>query len=363
VNVTAEATVEARTDRVVELLAERELDCLLVTNLVNVRYLTGFTGTNGACVITPDERLFLTDFRYVEQSREEVRGYERVKAGREMLGDLAERLRGRAGFDDAHVTVERHRKLAEKVADGVELVSTGGLIEGLRAVKDRHEVAAMRAAAALADEVYEELRERGLAGGTEREVALSVARSLEDRGADQPSFPPIVASGAHGALPHALPRDAEIPRGTLVVLDIGAQLDGYCSDCTRTFATGPLDDEDALAVYQLVHGAQEAALGAVRAGAACKAVDATARDIIEAAGHGEHFGHGLGHGVGLEVHEGPRLAKTAEEEELQAGNTVTVEPGVYVPGQVGVRIEDLLVVTDGEPEILTGFPKGLVTVD
>ena len=361
-SVTTEANVEARTDRVVELLAERELDCLLVTNLVGVRYLTGFTGTNGACVIAPGERLFLTDFRYVEQSREQVRGYERVKAGRDMLGDLAERLRGRAGFDDAHLTVERHRKLAEKVAEGVELVPAGGLIEDLRAVKDEREVATMRAAAALADEVYEELRDRGLAGRTEREVAVAVARSLEDRGAEQPSFPPIVASGPHGALPHAVPRDVEIPRGTLVVLDIGAQLDGYCSDCTRTFATGPLDD-DALAIYQLVRGAQEAALGAVRAGAVCKAVDAVARDLIEAAGYSEHFGHGLGHGVGLEVHEGPRLAKTADDEQLRAGNAVTVEPGVYVPGQVGVRIEDLVLVTDGEPEILTGFPKGLVTVD
>jgi len=361
-SVSADAAVEARTDRLVELLAEPELDCLVVTNLFNVRYLTGFTGTNGACVVFPDQRLFLTDFRYVEQSREQVRGYERVQAGRDMLGDLAERLRGRAGFDDAHVTVERHRKLAEKVPDGVELVPAGGLIERLRAVKDEREVGAMRAAAALADEVYDELRESGLAGRTEREVAVAAARSLEDRGAEQPSFPPIVASGAHGALPHAVPRDVEVPRGTLVVLDIGAQVDGYCSDGTRTFATGPLE-EGALELYQLVRGAQEAALGAVRAGAGCRAVDAVARDLIESAGHGEHFGHGLGHGVGLEVHEAPRLAKTVEDEPLQPGNAVTVEPGVYVPGEVGVRIEDLVIVTDDEPEILTGFPKELVTVD
>jgi Xaa-Pro aminopeptidase len=359
-SVSAEAAVEARTDRLVGLLDERELDCLLVTNLVNVRYLTGFTGTNGACIVGRDERLFLTDFRYVEQASSQVQGYERVQAGRDMVGDLAGRLRGRAGFDDAHVTVEVHRKLGEKLAEGVELVPAGKLVEGLREVKDELELAAIRAAAAIADEAYDELRERGLAGRTERDVALSLMRSLEDRGAEGPSFPAIVAAGAQGALPHAVARDVEIPSGALVVIDMGAQVDGYCSDCTRTLATGPLDDA-VLEIYELVRRAQEESLRAVRAGASCQAVDAVARDIIEAAGHGEHFGHGLGHGVGLEVHEGPRLGKTAEGE-LSVGNVVTVEPGVYVPGEVGVRIEDLVVVTDGEPEILTAFPKELVTI-
>ena len=360
-SVSVEAAVGARTDRLVGLLAERELDCLLVTNLVNVRYLTGFTGTNGACIVSSDERLFLTDFRYVEQARSQVQGYERVEAGRDMVADLAGRLRGRAGFDDAHMTVELHRKLGEKVAEGVELVSAGGLVERLREVKDELELDAIRAAAEIANEAYEELRERGLAGRTERDVALTLTRSLEDRGAEGASFPAIVAAGPHGALAHAVPRDVEIPGGTLVVIDMGAQVDGYCSDCTRTLATGPLED-GALEVYDLVRRAQDEALRAVRAGALCKAVDAVARDIIEAAGHGERFGHGLGHGVGLEVHEAPRLAKTAEGE-LRAGNVVTVEPGVYVPGELGVRIEDLVVVTDGEPEVLTAFPKELVTIE
>ncbi|MBD0280845.1 MAG: aminopeptidase P family protein [Thermoleophilaceae bacterium] len=358
-SVSAESAVEARTDRLVRLLDDRELDCLLVTNLVNVRYLTGFTGTNGACVLSREERLFLTDFRYVEQAGGQVRGYERVEAGRDMLGDLAKRLHGRAGFEDNHVTVEAHRKLGEKVAEGVELVPAGGLIEGLREVKDELELGAIRAAAAIADEAYGQLRARGLVGRTEREVALSLMRALEDRRAG-PSFPAIVAGGEHGALPHATPRDAEIPANTLVVVDLGAQVDGYCSDCTRTFATGQLDDV-ALEAYELVRRAQEEALASVRGGASCPNVDAVARDIIEAAGHGEHFGHGLGHGVGLEVHEAPRLGKTAEGE-LRAGNVVTVEPGVYLPGAVGVRIEDLVVVTDGEPEVLTSCPKELVTV-
>jgi Xaa-Pro aminopeptidase len=351
----------ARADRLAGLLAERELDSLLVTDLMNVRYLTGFTGTNGACIVTPDERLFFTDFRYVEQAREQVPDFERVRASHDMLGDLAQRLRGRVGFDDADLSVASHRKVQERLPDGVELVPAGGLVEQLRAVKDEAEAEAMAAAAEIATAAYHSLRELGLAGRTERDVALGIVRFMEDSGAEAASFPPIVASGAHGALPHAVPRDVEISPDTLVVIDIGAIVDGYCSDCTRTIATGSLGD-DVLEVYELVRRAQEEALGATVAGAECSAVDAVARELIGAAGHEEHFGHGLGHGVGLQVHEAPRLGKTAEGS-LEGGNAVTVEPGVYMPDEFGVRIEDLVVVTDGEPRVLTGFPKGLVTID
>lgn len=350
----------SRADRLAALLEERSLDWLVVTNLVNVRYLTGFSGTNGACLVSGDERLFLTDFRYVERARDEVREFERVEGGRDLLSDLAARLRGRAGFDDAHVTVRAHRRLSEKVADGVELVPAGGLVERLREVKDEGELRAMRAAAEAADAAYEDIRARGLSGRTEREVARSMVRLMEELGAEGPSFPPIVAAGAHGALPHSEPRDVEIPAGTLVVVDAGARLDGYCSDCTRTFATGPLEDE-AIEVYELVRRAQAEALEAARAGAARREVDGVARRIIVEAGHGERFGHGLGHGVGLEIHEDPRLTRVAEGE-LRAGNTVTIEPGVYLPGRFGVRIEDLVAITDGGPERLTSFPKELVTV-
>jgi Xaa-Pro aminopeptidase len=350
----------ARADRLVELLRERELDSLLVTNLVNVRYLTGFTGTNAACIVTPDERLFFTDFRYVEQAREQVPDFERLQAGRDMLADVAKRLRGRTGFDDEDVSVSAHAKLEEKAPEGVELVRAGGLVEELRAVKDETEAAAMAAAAELATAAYDSLRERGLAGRKEREVAVELVRFMEDSGAEGPSFPPIVASGAHGALPHAVPRDVEIPRDTLVVIDLGAMVDGYCSDCTRTLATGSLPDA-AVEIYDLVRRAQADALAAATVGAEYRAVDAVARDMIDAAGHEEHFGHGLGHGVGLEIHEAPRLGKTAEGS-LEEGNAVTVEPGVYVPGNVGVRIEDLVIVTDGEPRVLTRFPKDLVTI-
>jgi Xaa-Pro aminopeptidase len=355
---TATATA-ARADRLVELLVERELDSLLVTELVNVRYLTGFTGTNGACVVSRDERLFLTDFRYVEQAEEQVQGFERLKAGRDLIADLAAQLRERVGFDDAHLSVRAYQRLEEKSAEGTELVPAAGLVERLREVKDEGELRTVAEAATLADGVYEYLLERGLSGRTELEAARDLERELRERGAE-PAFPVIVAAGAHGARPHAEPRDVEIPGDTLVVVDMGAQIDGYCSDCTRTLATGELQDS-AAEVYEVVRQAQEVGLSAARAGQACREVDAAARCHIEEAGYGEQFGHGLGHCVGLEVHEGPRLTKTAEDE-LRAGTTVTIEPGVYLPGEFGVRVEDLVVVRDGGCDILTAFPKALTTV-
>ncbi|HET8673891.1 MAG TPA: Xaa-Pro peptidase family protein [Thermoleophilaceae bacterium] len=349
-----------RADGLVQRMRERELDALLVTNLMNVRYLSGFTGTNGLCVVTPDERLFFTDFRYVERAASEVPDFERVRGRQDLLGDAAERLSGRVGFEDQHMSVRTHERLRGIVGEGVELVPAGGLVEELRAVKGPEELRAMREAAALADDMYEYLRQRGLVGRTEREVAVDVEREMRDRGAEDPSFPSIVAAGANGALPHAAPRDVAIEPNTLVIVDMGCLVDGYCSDCTRTFATGSLDDEVG-SVYELVLAAQEESLAAVRAGADCKEVDSVARDRIAGAGYGERFGHGLGHGVGLEVHEAPRLAQTAEGS-LVAGNAVTVEPGVYVPGAFGVRIEDLAVVTDAGSEVLSHFPKELITV-
>ena len=242
----------------------------------------------------------------------------------------------------------------------MELAEAAGLVEGLRAIKDADEVARIRAAAVLADEALRAVLARGLAGRTEREVALDLETEQRRLGAEAAAFPAIVASGPHGALPHAAPRDIRIEAGTLVVIDWGAQLDGYCSDCTRTYATGALGAA-ATEVYALVLRAQEAALDAVAPGPSGREVDAVAREIIAAGGHGEHFGHGLGHGVGLEVHEGPRLSVTGEEA-LAAGNVVTVEPGVYVPGEIGVRIEDLVLVTAGGHAVLSGEPKALTVV-
>jgi Xaa-Pro aminopeptidase len=362
-----------RAERLAALVAERELDQLLVGDLVrpgdsersgaaNLRYLTGFGGTSGLAVVGPQIRLFCTDFRYVERARAEVPdAFELLRAERELIPAVAARLHGRVGYDDAHTSVRSLRKLEELLPEGAELVSAGGLVEELRRSKDPDELAAISEAARLADEVYESLPQIGLVGRSEREVALACEQRMRELGAEGPSFPAIVAAGENGALPHAEAGEREIGRGELVVIDMGAIVDGYCSDCTRTFATGELEIE-AREVYELVLEAQSTALEAVRAGAGGKELDAVARDLISAADRGDEFGHGLGHGVGIEVHEPPRLGKTSEDE-LVAGDIVTVEPGVYVPGRFGVRIEDLVSVEDGGCHNLSSRPKELQVVD
>jgi Xaa-Pro aminopeptidase len=353
----------ARADRLADALRERDLHALLVTELPNVRWLTGFTGSSGAAVVGTDgTRRFITDFRYLTQSAEQLDDAWAREISTDLLEGVVKQLPDegelRLGFDDANMSVRDHAKLARIAREGIELVPAGGAIEDLRVVKDAEELAKIRAAAKLADEALSDVLTRGLAGRTERDVALDLEFTMRRMGAEGVSFPPIVASGAHGALPHAEPRDAEIPAGTLCVIDWGAMLDGYASDCTRTYGTGGEVDPRDRDVYDLVLRAQEESLAAVRPGPTGREVDAVARAIIDAAGHAEHFGHGLGHGVGLEVHEGPRLSKQGETA-LAAGNVVTVEPGVYVPGAVGVRIEDLVIVTDDGAEVVSTLPKEL----
>jgi Xaa-Pro aminopeptidase len=360
------ATVSTeRADRAAEALAEHEADLLLVTDLVNLRWLTGFTGSSAAAVIGREgERRFVTDFRYLTQSAEQLDPAWEREISVDLLAGVVKGLPGdreaRLAFDDANMSVKDHGRLAGMLRPGIELVPAGGAIEALRAVKDGGELDAVRAAARLADDALTEVLGRGLVGRTEREVALDLEFTMRRLGAEAASFPPIVAAGEHGALPHAEPRDVAIPSGTLCVIDWGAQLDGYASDCTRTYATGEIDPRDA-EVYALVQRAQEAALAAVRPGPTGRELDAVARAIIDAAGHAEHFGHGLGHGVGLAVHEGPRLSKQGETA-LAAGMVVTVEPGVYVPGAVGVRIEDLVIVTDDGAEVVSSLPKDLQVI-
>jgi Xaa-Pro aminopeptidase len=354
-----------RAERLLALLPDAGVDVMLVTDLVNVRYLTGYTGTNGLALLSQDARTFITDFRYVEQAAVEVDpSFERLRAPQELLDAIAEQLPDgpiRLGFEAAHMSVQTHRRVRDMLDERIDLVATSGLVERLRAVKDPAEVERIRAACALADRAFEQVVSEGLVGRTEREVAIALEFAMRELGAQRPSFDSIIAAGPHGALPHAQPRDVAIEPGQLVVIDWGAQLDGYCSDCTRTVATGPLDDE-ARAVYALVRSAQLAGVEAVRAGRPGRDVDALARTVIDDGGHGEHFGHGLGHGVGLEVHEAPRLAKRSEEA-LQAGNVVSVEPGIYLPESLGVRIEDLVVVTDEGCEILTSISKDLIVTD
>ena len=348
--------MRGRGDRLAASLAERELDLILVTDLTNVRYLTGFTGTNGACICGSDIRCFLTDFRYTERAATEVEGWEAVTVADDWLGGIASHLSGRFGFEDEHVSVRLHERLCAKLAEGVEPVATGGAVEELRRVKDEAELATIAAASELADEVWRWSLERGLGGRGERDVARAAEARIRELGGD-PSFPAIVAAGPNGALPHAEPGERTIGEGELVVFDMGAKLDGYCSDGTRTFAVGE-PDERAREVYEVVRGAQAAALEAVTAGVGGEDLDGVARERISAAGHGDRFGHGLGHGVGLEVHEAPRLSPRSEDT-LQAGEVVTIEPGVYLPGELGVRIEDLVVITEDGCRNLSGLPKEL----
>lgn len=352
--------MHGRGDRLEALLAERELDRFLVTDLTNIRYLTGFTGTNGACICGPGVRIFLTDFRYTERAAAEVEGWEAVTIDADWLGGIGERLQGRVGFEDHQMSVRLLEKLKEKLPEGVEMVAAGGRVEELRRVKDEAELAAIEEASKLADEVWRWSLERGLAGRSEREVARAAEARIREHGGE-PSFPAIVAAGPNGAQPHAEPGEREIGRGDLVVFDMGARLDGYCSDGTRTFATGE-PGEEGRAVYEVVLEAQLASLAAIKAGVKGEDADKVAREVIAAAGHGNRFGHGLGHGVGLEVHEGPRLSLRSDDV-LAAGEVVTVEPGVYLPGNLGVRIEDLVVVTEEGLRNLSGLPKNLQLVD
>lgn len=359
-----------RIERLAGELAKSGVDALLVSTPVNVRYLTGFTGSNGLALIAAGEQAaghrFLTDFRYTTQSakqvapllaREIVTG-NLLRAAARTLADSG----GRLGFDDASVTVADYERLREALAQRWELVPCAGAVERLRAVKDAQEIERMRAAAQLADEALRGLLEDGLVGRSERDVAIDLELRMRRLGAESASFSSIVAAGAHGALPHAEPRDEPIPRDVLVTIDWGALHEGYCSDCTRTYATGEGLSEQAREIYALVLEAQQLGVGAVRAGPSGREVDAVAREAIERAGQGEHFGHGLGHGVGMEIHEGPRLSRTEGERRLQAGNVVTVEPGVYLPGLLGVRIEDLLVVGEGGQEVLNGLDKALTVI-
>jgi len=339
--------MKGRGDRLAGALADRELDLMLVTQLTNVRYLTGFTGTNGACICGPETRLFLTDFRYTERAATEVEGWETLTVSDDWLAGIAAHLVGRVGFEDDHVSVRLLERLRGKLAEGVEALAAGGTVEKLRRIKDERELAAITAASELADAVWTWSVERGLGGRSEREVARAAEARIRELGGDL-SFPAIVAAGPNGALPHAEPGERQIEHGDLVVFDMGAKLDGYCSDGTRTFAVGE-PGERGREVYETVRTAQTAAL------------DAVAREVIAAAGYGERFGHGLGHGVGLEVHEAPRVSPRSEDV-LAAGEVVTIEPGIYLPGELGVRIEDFVVVTEGGHRNLSGLPKELQLV-
>ncbi|MGB2875722.1 MAG: Xaa-Pro peptidase family protein [Gaiellaceae bacterium] len=343
-------------ERVERLRAGLE-EPLLVAGEANIRYLTGFSSSNAALLVEPERAFVYSDFRYAEAGRA-LETVEFVETKRNLWSDLAERLSGRIGFEADALTYAQYETLS---GGGLDLVPRRGLVEALRAVKDDSELEAIRRAAAITNEAYERLAGEQFTGRTERELAWLMDELFHKLEAAGPAFETIVAAGAGSARPHARPGVTRLEPGQTVVIDAGARVDGYCADCTRTFSTGPLPDRLREAYEACLEG-QAAGLGAVRAGTSGVDADAAARNVIEAAGFGDAFGHGLGHGVGLEVHEAPRLSRESRDT-LAAGNVVTVEPGIYLEGLGGIRIEDLVVVGDDGPEVLTTFTKDPVTVD
>ncbi|SHJ93248.1 Xaa-Pro aminopeptidase [Pseudonocardia thermophila] len=355
----------ARIAALQRLLPPLDVDALLVTDLVNIAYLCGFTGSNAALVVPVEgEAVLVTDARYTERAKAEAPDLEIVlerAAGAAAARTAAERGARRLGFEAEHVTVAAHGALIA-AAGAAGLCRTTGLVEQLRAVKDDAEIAALRTACEIADAALSDLLAAG--GLTEGRTEREIARDLEDRirglGSPGPSFDTIVAAGPHSAVPHHAPTDTPLRRGDLVVVDFGALERGYHSDTTRTFVVGPAApwQRD---LHALVAESQQRGREAVAPGADVTAVDAAARDWIRGAGHGDDFPHGLGHGVGLQIHEQPWIVAKGTGE-LAECMVVTVEPGVYLSGRGGVRIEDTLVVRGGEPEALTRLPRELIEV-
>lgn len=343
-------------------MAGRGYDLLLVTQPLNVRYLTGFTGSSGALALGRDTAVFFTDGRYAEQAAAEVSGCE-IRVVRDplprVLGEWArERPEPRVAAEGDALTWSQGRELAG-LAGEERVRPEQGLVEALRQLKDESELALIRRAERLVEEVFADLLTWIRPGMTERQVAARMDYAMLSRGASAPAFETIVASGARASLPHGVASDKPIEPSDMVVLDFGAQLEGYASDFTRTIAMGAPDAESR-ELYEVVRRANEAARAAARAGMSCRELDGVARGLIEAEGLGEHFRHSLGHGLGLAVHEAPRISAVSDAV-LEEGMVITLEPGLYLPGKAGVRIEDLVVVRRDGVEELSHSPRELLT--
>lgn len=341
-------------------LAESGLDALLISQPENRRYLSGFTGSAGWLFISEKTAVLTTDFRYVEQARAESPDFEIVRTARELRDWLPNLISAsgwrRLGFEASVVSYDTHHKLTEALSGGqVELVPTTNLGEQLRAVKEPEEVRFITEAVKLADAVLEQARKEIRPGITEREAAWTIERLLRQNGSEAVPFEIIVASGPNAALPHARPTGRMIGRGEPVIIDMGARLNGYCSDLSRTLFAGKAE-EPFDRVYDIVLRAQTSAIEGIKSGMDAVQADRLARSIIEQAGYGDAFGHGLGHGVGLAVHESPTVGPGASGS-LADGMVFTVEPGIYLVGQGGVRIEDMVVLEGGRARVLTGARK------
>jgi Xaa-Pro aminopeptidase len=346
-----------------ERLLPAEIDGLLITRPENRRYITGFTGSSGVVVVAPDHACLITDFRYIEQATYQAPEFRVIEHGLK-LGDSLKHVAEEAaikrlGFEKDVITYKQHETFSSALA-GIELVPTEGLVETLRAVKDENEIEAIRKAEAIGDAAFSHILDIIKPGMTEIDVALEIEWFMRKNGAEGIGFEVIVASGERGAMPHGVATSKKLAEGELVVMDFGAVYHGYRGDMTRTVSLGKASFEQRR-LYDIVLRAQEAALEGIAPGKTGQEIDGLARKVIEEAGYGDNFGHGLGHGVGLAVHEEPRLSVTATEGLLQ-GMVVTVEPGIYVPGFLGIRIEDLVVVRENGAANLTTSPKELIEV-
>lgn len=359
---------KARQQKLLGHLATTRFDGLLVSHLPNIRYLCGFTGSAGLLLVEESGSVFITDVRYDTQAHEEVKAARVIIARKSpllALGELLAKRRKRSrgwtiGLEEEHLTIAEKKRLAKARPAGVRLKDAPSMVERFRMVKDEDELVRIREAVALGAKIYERALEALHPGTKEVEVAAEMELAARRGGAEEMSFPTIIASGARSALPHGRASGQAIPRGAFVVCDFGVILSGYCSDQTRTVWVGDVP-ESARQTYEAVREAQQAAIDAVRPGIAVGEVDAAARKVLRKAGLGRYFTHSTGHGVGLEIHESPRVAD-GQRELLQPGMVITIEPGVYFPGKWGVRIEDMVAVTAGGCEVLTPTSKDLVAV-
>lgn len=345
-------------------IQERGFDGLVVSRPENRAYLTGFTGSAGWVLITAEDAWLVTDFRYVEQAQSQAPAFTAVKATTThytVLAELLERAGARRiGFEGDYLTFDEYG-LYGKHLPGVQLESATGVVEGLRVVKDPDEQETMERAAEIADQAWSQIQTMIKPGVTERNLALELEFAMKRLGAEGLAFSIIVASGVRSSLPHGVASDKVIERGDLVTFDFGAQFRGYCSDMTRTVAVGEISAKQR-EIYEIVLEAQQRGVAACRPGMTGRELDEVCRSYIAKKGYSDAFGHGTGHGVGLQIHEGPRVNARAENEVLKPGMMVTIEPGIYLPGWGGVRIEDMVLVTEGGCRSFSRSPRELMVL-
>ncbi|MGB2697211.1 MAG: Xaa-Pro peptidase family protein [Candidatus Zixiibacteriota bacterium] len=356
--------MKVRINKIQKKIKQENLDAFLVTTRTNVRYLSGYSGSNGLLLITPAKSFFLTDFRYWEQAKKQVKGSKIIFGERDLIDDLPKLdvlkpRRIKLGFESENISFTLYQRL-EKLLPETLLVPTEKFVESLVMIKDIEELKIIKRAVQITDRVFSQILNFIQPGITEQDLAAEIEYMMKKDGAEGPAFDTIVASGFRSALPHGRASQKKIKKGEFVTFDMGALVDGYCADMTRTVVVGKATPKQKK-VYQLVLRAQKKAINSARPGMRCDKLDKVARDVIKKAGFGKYFGHGLGHGIGLLVHDLPRLTSKSSEV-LMPGMVVTIEPGVYIPKWGGVRIEDDVIITKKGCEVLNRSPKNLLEI-